>query len=44
MGTLADRRMVDPVLTDLARGYSNASFIFPKLFPLVKVAKEGGKI
>lgn len=44
MGTLADRRMVDPVLTDLARGYSNASFIFPKLFPLVKVAKEAGKI
>lgn len=44
MGTLSDRRIVDPVLTELARGYSNSSFVFPKLFPIVPVAKEGGKI
>lgn len=44
MGTLKDKRIVDPVLTNLARGYSNASFIGKKLFPVVPVEKEGGKI
>ena len=44
MGTLSDRRMTDPVLTKLARGYSNSSYVFPKLFPIVPVLKEGGKI
>ena len=43
-GTLAQRRIVDPVLTELARGYSNASFIANAVFPEVTVSKEGGKI
>jgi len=37
--------MVDPVLTELARGYSNAEMIAEHLFPLVgNLAKEAGKI
>lgn len=44
MGTLDKRRIVDPVLTKLARGYSNDGFVADKLFPLVSVNKEGGKI
>lgn len=44
MGTLANKRIVDPVLTNLARGYSNAAFIGDNLFPLVEVEKEAGKI
>lgn len=43
-GTLAQRRIVDPVLTELARGYTNASFIASAVFPEVTVSKEGGKI
>ena len=43
-GTLDTRRIVDPVLTKLARGYSNDGFIANYLFPLVSVNKEGGKI
>ena len=43
MSTLKNR-LVDPVLTQLARGYNNATFIGTKLFPLVSVEKEGGKI
>jgi hypothetical protein len=42
--TLATLRIVDPVLTQLARGYSNSGFVADKLFPLVSVTKEGGKI
>ncbi len=44
MSTLKNHRVVDPVLTNIARGYSNASLIGTKLFPLVSVDKEGGKI
>jgi len=44
MGQLADLRLVDPVLTTIARGYSNAEFIGDKLFPFVTVDKEGGRI
>ena len=43
-GTLAAKRIVDPVLTSIARGYSNAALIATKLFPIVEVDKEGGKI
>ncbi len=43
-GTLALRRVVDPVLTKLARGYENSGLVASKLFPLVQVTKEGGKI
>lgn len=45
---MADRlqtlRVVDPVLTNLALGYSNASLIGSGLAPFVPVEKEGGKI
>jgi len=44
MGTLDLRRIVDPVLTKLARGYSNDGLVANALFPLVSVTKEGGKI
>ena len=44
MGTLDKQRVVDPVLTNLARGYSNDSFVADKIFPLATVNKEGGKI
>jgi len=44
MGTLDKQRIVDPVLTKLARGYSNAGFVSNFLFPLASVNKEGGKI
>lgn len=45
---MADRlsklRVVDPVLTNVARGYSNSEFIGKYLFPVVQVDKEAGKI
>jgi hypothetical protein len=44
MGTLDKQRVVDAVLTNLARGYSNSSMVADKLFPSASVNKEGGKI
>jgi hypothetical protein len=44
MGRSQDLRIVDPVLTNLARGYSNAAFVGTVLFPVVNVEKEAGKI
>jgi len=44
MGRMQDLRIVDPVLTNLARGYSNAAFAGTVLFPVVNVNKEAGKI
>lgn len=44
MSTQALRRIVDPVLTNIARGYSNAEHIGINLAPVVSVIKEGGKI
>ena len=41
---LDDLRMVDPVLTTVAQGYSNASMIAEALFPIVSVPKIKGKI
>lgn len=41
---LDDLRMVDPVLTTIAQGYSNESLIYDKLFPEVQVSKLKGKI
>ena len=45
---MADRldnlRVVDPVLTELARGYTNAQLISETLFPIVTVEKETGKV
>lgn len=45
---MADRlkklRVVDPVLTSLARGYRNAQFISEGLFPVAELDKESGII
>ncbi|MFD2645128.1 hypothetical protein [Pseudomonas japonica] len=45
---MADRlsklRVVDPVLTNLARGYRNAQFIGEALFPIAFMDKEAGVI
>ncbi len=37
-------RMVDPVLTTIAHGYTNNSFIAHNIFPTVEVSKMKGKI
>lgn len=44
MDRLENLRIVDEVLTNVARGYSNNNFIGTNLFPVVTVNKEGGKI
>jgi hypothetical protein len=44
MSTLKKKRVVDQVLTNIARGFNNASHVATKLFPIVSVSKEGGKI
>lgn len=44
MGRLSKLRVVDPVLSGLALGYSNAEFVGTSLLPFVMVDKEGGKI
>lgn len=37
-------RVVDPVLTEVARGYRNAAYVGMGLFPSVPVGARGGKI
>lgn len=44
MSRLSKLRVVDPVLSALALGYSNAAFVGDQLLPFVNVDKEGGKI
>lgn len=44
MGRLSNLRVVDPVLTNLAIGYTNEQFVGEQLMPFVMVDKEGGKI
>jgi len=44
MGRLDKLRGVDPLLTGLARGYSNAELIGTKIMPKVIVEKTAGKI
>jgi hypothetical protein len=44
MGRLESLRVVDPILTNIARGYSNNEYIGTNLLPVVQVDKEGGKI
>lgn len=44
MDHLQNLRIVDEVLTNVARGYTNSAFIGTQLFPVVDVSKEGGKI
>lgn len=43
-GRLSNLRVVDPVLTNLAIGYSNADFVGEALFPFVEVEKERVKL
>lgn len=42
MGRLSSLRIVDPVLTNLAIGYSNAELVGENLLPFVNVDKETG--
>ncbi len=44
MGRLSKLRVVDPVLTNLAIGYTNVALVAAALMPFVLVDKEGGKI
>ena len=37
-------RVIDPVLTTVARGYRHAMHCFPDLFPIVNVPQRGGKV
>lgn len=42
--TLATARVIDPVLSNIARGYTNAALVGMDLFPAVPVPQRGGKI
>lgn len=42
--TPAQARVIDPILTSVARGYKNAEFVGELLFPAVPVGQRGGKI
>lgn len=37
-------RVVDPILTNLARGYKNGQFVGMELFPYASVGQRGGKV
>lgn len=39
-----ENRTLDPVLTTIAQEYSNSKYIGDKLFPVVNVSKQNGKI
>lgn len=40
----AQARVIDPILSNVARGYKNNEFVGDLLFPKVPVAQRGGKI
>jgi len=42
--TLAQARVINPVLTSVAQGYENSDFIGSKLFPVVPVGLRAGNI
>lgn len=44
MSRQANLRVVDPVLSSLAIGYSNASYIADALFPMARAPKEGAQV
>src|SRR6266540_3209665 len=44
MGRRADLRIVDPILSALARGYIFPELACETLFPVVRVEKEAGKL
>ena len=37
-------RVIDPVLTNVARGYRNPMAVYPYLFPIVDVGQRGGTV
>ena len=41
---LQGKRVVNPILTTVARGYKNAAFIGEKIFPIVEMEKEGATV
>jgi len=41
---LGQARVIDPILTTQVRGYTNAQFIFPALFPYANIPVRGMKI
>lgn len=42
--TRSQARVIDPVLTNVALGYSNPDYVGMKLFPRVEVPTSGGKV
>ena len=42
--TGAEARVVDPILSTVARGYKNEELIWPHLFPVVPVMARAGKV
>lgn len=42
--SLSGARVIDPILTTVARGYTNMALVFAVLFPIVMVGQRGGKI
>lgn len=44
MGRLSNLRIVDPVLTNIALGYTNNEFVGEQLMPFVPVEKESSKL
>lgn len=44
LSRIDEMRMMDPVLTTVAQGYTNAAMVGEKLMPVVKVSKLKGKI
>lgn len=42
--TPSQARVIDPVLTEVARGYQNAAMVGTSLFPYVPVGQSGGKV
>ena len=37
-------RVVDPILTEVARGYTNAAHAYEALFPIINVGQRGGRV
>ncbi len=44
MMNTSQARVIDPILTEAARGYSNPEFVGQNLFPVVPVGQRGGKL
>ncbi|MCA1944539.1 MAG: hypothetical protein LDL30_04530, partial [Desulfovibrio sp.] len=42
--TASQARVIDPILTNVARGYTNGTMVGMRLFPPVPVGARGGKI